>query len=213
MSIREFTSSTGTAWRAWNITPEKIHPVTKAEDYLADCYQLGWIVFETKAGDQKRRLCPFPSGWTKLSDADLEKLLDSAEPISPRKLAKERQNAGDFAAVTAPPPTEEAAASTLSSPPGEERPDITDLGVVRSFRYPGGRLWTVCEMPHSVSGGPPVLRFSAGARVVELRTWPKDWADYLDERLVDLLRHAAPRIRPAMPDPEAPRRRHDDPRS
>jgi hypothetical protein len=205
MSIREFTSRSGVPWRAWNITPEKIHPVTKAEDYLADCYELGWIVFETKSGDQKRRLCPYPSDWLDLSDAALEQLLESATPISPRKLAKERESAG-----------ERIVPSTMDAPTThseDESPDVTDLGVVRSFRYPGGRLWTVCVMPHSVAGGPPVLRFSAGARVVEMHSWPKDWADYLDDRLVEMLRRAAPRIRPSSPDANVPRRRYDDPRA
>ena len=211
MSIREFTDSAGVAWRAWNITPEKIHPVTKAEDYLADCYQLGWIVFETKAGDQKRRLCPFPADWNQRSDIDLRELLAKAEPISSRKLAKERQAVGDVGTAE----TTSASDSEASQPTPHadaETPDVTDLGVVRSFRYPGGRLWTVCVMPHSVAGGPPVLRFSAGSRVVELRTWPRDWADFLEERLVDLLRRAAPRIRTAAPDASVPRRRYDDPR-
>ena len=203
MSVREFKDRTGVFWRAWNITPEKIHPVTKAEDYLADCYQLGWVVFETAAGDQKRRLCPFPSDWNELTDADLEQLLERAEPISPRKLAKERQVVQEPASREPSPPSQ----------PDDEAPDVTDLGVVRSFRYPGGRLWTVCVMPHSVAGGPPVLRFSAGARAMELSTWPKDWADLLDERLVELLRRAAPRLHSSAPPQDAPRRRYDDPQT
>ena len=45
MAVREFSDERGLAWRAWEIKPEAIHPQTKAEHYLADCYTLDWIVF------------------------------------------------------------------------------------------------------------------------------------------------------------------------
>jgi hypothetical protein len=58
-----------------------------------------------------------------------------------------------------------------------------------------------------------VLRFSAGARRVDLRTWPLDWPDYTDERLIQLLRaversdpdkgHATPGAHRRYSDPPA----------
>jgi hypothetical protein len=54
-----------------------------------------------------------------------------------------------------------------------------------------------------------VLRFTAGARNIDMANWPKDWVDYSDEQLVQLLRKAAPRSGgPAAPN--GPRRRWDD---
>lgn len=38
MAVREFVDEKGVAWRLWNISPESIHPVTRAEDYLLDCF-------------------------------------------------------------------------------------------------------------------------------------------------------------------------------
>jgi hypothetical protein len=53
--------------------------------------------------------------------------------------------------------------------------------------------------------------FTAGTRDIDLRDWPKDWADYPDERLVNLLRLAAPRAPGQLLGRDTPRRRHDDP--
>lgn len=82
---------------------------------------------------------------------------------------------------------------------------------LRTFRYPGGRYWTVCLDMHLQDGAPPALRFTAGARNIELATWPEDWVDYSDAQLVDLLRWAAPRFDRRAPPPGTPRRRWDDP--
>jgi hypothetical protein len=216
MAVREFTDSDGRAWRVWEVMPESIHPQTKAEDYLAHMYQTGWLVFETKAEDEKRRLADIPPRWSLLPDRALRVLLGRAEVIPPRKLRALRQARGEEAAhqqeragrreqdlADLPP-------AARSDVPEDERPDVTDLGVVRTFRYPGGRFWTVCVIRHPEAGGPPVLRFTAGMRDIDLKDWPKDWADYPDEGLVDLLRRAAPRTK-RPPDQNSPRRRYDDP--
>jgi hypothetical protein len=214
MAVREFTDSGGREWRVWDVVPESIHPPTKTEDYLADIYRTGWLVFETKAEDQKRRLSELPSGWSALPATGLEALLRRAEVIPRRTLP----GAGE--AVARPPQREGGRAGHLadvspagrSQAPREARPDISDLGVVRTFRYPGGRYWVVCVIRHPEGGGRPVLRFSAGARDIDLTAWPEDWADYPDDRLVELLRQAAPRRPAPPPPPGAPRRRWDDPR-
>jgi hypothetical protein len=218
MAVREFTDSSGREWRVWDVMPESIHPQVSTEDYLAAMYQTGWLVFETKAEDEKRRLAEVPPGWSELTDAGLEVLLGRAEVIPPRKLRALREARGEEAArqqERAAKRAQELAdlpTAARSAVPEEERPDVTDLGVVRTFRYPGGRYWTVCVIRFPEEGGPPVLRFTAGARDIDMKNWPKDWADYRDDQLINLLRRAAPR--PSAPPPRrgTPHRRWDDPR-
>jgi hypothetical protein len=202
MAVREFADEHGTLWRAWNITPESIHPQTRAEDYLVDCFQLGWLVFETASGESKRRLCPYPQRWDACSDIELRDLLARAEAVPPSKLAAARlttQQLSDDRSLVG------AAAAAADTPP-----DVTDLQVVRTFRYPAGRFWTVCVLTHPEDGGAPRLRFTAGMRSLDLSNWPRDWADYPDERLVELLRQGAPRLHSTPASSDAPRRRWDD---
>jgi hypothetical protein len=217
MAVREFRDSTGRDWRAWDIAPDELSPRTKDEDYLAELYHTGWIVFETVAGDDKRRLYPVPKGWSQLPAAELEVLLQKAEIVPPRKLRTEKRAFGDAAAQEVQRAldfTERAVSSPESAHEmaRDETPDVTDLGVVRSFRYPGGRIWAVCVV-QNIGGSPAVLRFTAGARFIDLVEWPKDWADYQDDDLVELLRRAAPRERRGTPPSGiGPRRWDDQPR-
>jgi hypothetical protein len=213
MAVREFTDSAGREWRAWDVSPDDLSPRTKDEDYLAQLYHTGWIVFETKAADDKRRLYPIPKGWSELPEAELAVLLQKAEVVPRRKLrtekaahgkeaAEEVERAAEFsqAAVDEPDRARELAKT--------ETPDVTDLNVLRTFRYPGGRIWVACVMQDP--GAPaPVLRFTAGTRNVDLADWPKEWVDYSDEHLVQLLRKAGKRT-PGPSVPDAPRRRWDD---
>lgn len=160
MPVREFVDSTGTEWRAWEVTPDAIYPPTRGEDYLADCYQLGWVILETKGGERRVRLCPIPRDWQRLSSTEIEALLPQAE-VLPARTASGR--------------------STMA-----------DVAVVRSFRYPGGRVWTASLTAHPTRQGARVLRFSGGARVIDVANWPSDWADQPDEQLAALLRRVAP---------------------
>jgi hypothetical protein len=202
MSVRDFTDQTGTRWKAWEITPESIHPQTRAEDYLVDCFQLGWLVFESGAGDRKRRLCPYPQRWAEGTDGDLINLLGRAEEVPPLKLHAQRQTTDQ---------TQDDRSITVASAGEVSQPDITDLHVVRTFRYPSGRFWTVCVIVHPDDGRPARLRFTAGMRSIDLWSWPRDWPDYPDERLIELLREGAPRLTTSAPGPDTPRRRWDDP--
>jgi hypothetical protein len=179
VALREFTDEEGRSWRAWAITPESIEPVTRGEDYLADCFVTGWIVFETADGREKRRLCPWPMRWESMTDAELRGLLDKAELISRR----------DFTARHS---------GSAERQDGEEEgwtggDGIAASATVRTFAYPGGRYWTVWVVMRPLDGGQPVLRFQAGARWIDLRRWPANWAEQTDEGLVQLLRTGAPR--------------------
>ncbi len=200
MAVREFMGLDGRRWRAWEIRPEAIHPVTRAEDYLSECFTTGWLVFETTAGDDKRRLCPYPKAWSRATDNQLVSLLDIADTVPVRKLMAERQLVNDREGKTKP----------VYVPPEEDKLDITDLPVVRSFKYPGGRLWAVCVIEHPEDEGPPALRFSAGARYLDLRPWPRDWVDAPESRLIEMIRSAAPRAA-SSPPAGSHRRRFNDP--
>jgi len=201
MPVREFVDTAGRTWRAWDILPEAIHPRVKAEDYLADCYETGWVVFETTDGRDKRRLCPFPKSWDRVSDAELMKLLERAEVVPPSRVT-------DADPALIPPPGSAADGRAHFAAPAP--PDLADLEVVRTFRYPGGRLWSVRVIQRPEGGTAPLLRFSAASRCIDLRQWPRDWADYPDERLVDLLRLASPRHSDAPPPFGTPPRRYTD---
>jgi hypothetical protein len=214
MAVREFTDGQGREWRIWNVAPDDLNARTKDEDYLAHLYHTGWIVFEMKNGDDKRRLYPIPKGWDELPDAELEVLLQKAEVVPPKKLRTERQAKGD-AAEKATQAAMRFAEKAVDAPrevrdvPRDETPDVTDLSVFRTFRYPGGRIWAVC-VQHPDGERTPILRFTAGGRSIDLCDWPKDWADYPDEELVKLLRRAAPRTGPSAQGERMPRRRWDD---
>lgn len=217
MAVREFTDSAGREWRAWDVLPDDLSPRTKDEDYLAQLYHTGWIVFETQSGDDKRRLYPIPKSWSELPDAELAVLLEKAEVVPKRKLRSEKSAIGADAAEA----VERAAEFTqqaVDEPDRarklarEETPDVTDLTVLRTFRYPSGRIW-VANVVETVGATAPVLRFTAGARNIDLADWPKDWVDYSDDQLVQLLRKASPRAPGSSRTPNAPRRRWDDDRA
>jgi hypothetical protein len=93
--VREFRDESGREWRAWSVEPAEIHPQTKSEDYLSDCYVIGWIVFETRDGKEKRRLCPWPANWASLSDEALRGLLNKADSATPSKLSWADGKLGD----------------------------------------------------------------------------------------------------------------------
>lgn len=192
----------GKSWRVWCILPEAIHPVTRAEDYLADCYQLGWLVFETTTEDEKRRLCPFPRDWETADEQALRTLLAQSERVRTRRRSGE---------TPAEKETFTPKASAIEVDDSiEPKIDLTDLAVIRTFRYPGGRIWSASIAPHSDIAVGPVLRFTAGARSIDLERFPRDWPDLPDDQLVHLLRRAAPRPITSYTS-DTPRRRYDDP--
>jgi hypothetical protein len=205
MPMREFADGAGRGWRTWDIRPDWIRPWARGQDQLAAWYKVGWLVFETIDASEKRRLCPYPDGWHNLPVSGLCELLERAERIPASKLARERSLEGDAETGRGRRIDDRRAIV-----PADDPVDVTDLRVVRSFWYPGGRFWSV-RVVSRADGGPPVLRFSAGARQVDLRQWPRDWPDYPEERLIELLRSAGARRAGASPSADSPRRRHNDP--
>lgn len=213
MAVRELKDPDGTTWRVWCIKPEAIHPITRAEDYLAECYQLGWLVFETAAGDRKRRLCPFPEEWFELEDDQLRALRDQAEVVPARKLRSRHFEDGDDSRAKKLPDVPIARPQERDDGGGGAEPaDLTDLTVVRTFRYPGGRVWSAAVAPLAAEteSRRAVLRFTSGSRSIDAKSYPSDWPDLPDDRLVDLLRLVATRP-PMRYTDETPRRRWNDP--
>ena len=83
-----------------------------------------------------------------------------------------------------------------------ERPGVGEtLGMVRTFHYPRGRVWTAIETPvqyrdpegNAVGSPVTVLRFTSGKRVMDLLAWPVGWHRYNDEQMAALLARAFPR--------------------
>jgi len=205
VAARQFTDEEGQAWVAWNVTPDPRRGSSGSS---------GWIVFETTDGREKRRLLAYPEGWDEMPELELHALLASAGAVRPSKLTRESKSGGGARAQS--PATTSAAQptpatltplrkSTAASSPGDR--------VVRSFRYPGGRVWSACVVKRPEGGGPPLLRFSSGARHLDLHEWPADWADYTDDRLVALVRSIPRPVPAARRTIGTPRRRNGDPRA
>lgn len=190
MGLREFTDGTGCRWRVWDIRPEQMHRAARAEDYLQAVIS-GWLAFESEGGREKRRLYPIPSGWESATEEELERLLDRAEPVREGTGAQRSERE--------------------SSAPGASQSDSV-LGNFRTFRYPGGRYWTVSEHPTETAGVRPqhaLLVFTSGARSLETRNRPTDWTRMSDMELADLLYRSFPRSE-SDTNPTAYRRRRGD---
>ena len=211
MGSRQFTDEAGRVWVAWNVTPVPRHGRPAAA---------GWVVFETADGREKRRLLASPDGWDEMAETELHIMLASAAAARPSKLTFEPARSGDprgagpsMSGEGSVATRSEAPATTLAAPEGAGHPSaaVPSERMVRSFRYPNGRLWSVCVVRRPAGGGEPLLRFSAGARHLDLHDWPEDWVACSEARLVALVR-SIPRPPKVGPHPsDRPRRRHDDP--
>jgi hypothetical protein len=81
VALREFVDNKGVAWRVWDVTPDKMHPVTARELFLGE-YQEGWLAFESAA--ERRRLSQWPDDWAELPRERLVVLLEQAAPVARR---------------------------------------------------------------------------------------------------------------------------------
>ncbi|HEX8848278.1 MAG TPA: hypothetical protein VF761_01975 [Gemmatimonadaceae bacterium] len=197
MALREFTDRSGRAWRVWDVSPETLHPSTRAEDYMRD-YLTGWLAFESLDGRAKCRFTPVPKDWHMATAEELDEWLHAAEPV------RGERTSGPHGRTEA---EEIAQASEL---------DVRKRPQSRTFRFPGGRFWTVAEWtspdPRGTGAGAMrhVLRFNSGSRVLELTNWPGDWASMSDEELSELLSRGFPRDA-AKENPTEHHRRSADP--
>lgn len=207
MALREFKDESGREWRAWDITAEKLHPSTRAENHLQGVLE-GWLVFEAVDGGAKARLYPIPSSWQGASQDELRRLLRLAEPTRDSG-EYERFASGERAAQRV------ATRGATDDAPPVHRGERTSTES-RSFRYPGGRYWSVAEyvirQPSDGEGTAtlPVLRFTAGARSLDVRSWPAEWRSYSDHQLADLLWRSFPRASAGSTEAGAFRRRRGE---
>jgi hypothetical protein len=207
MALREFKDSSGREWRVWDITAEKLHPSTRAENHLQGVLE-GWLVFEAADGGAKARLYPIPASWQGASQEELRRLLNQAEPTRDSG-EYERFAAGGRAAQRV------ASRGATDDAPAAQRSERTS-SESRSFRYPGGRYWSAAEyvIRRPVEGtavaAQPVLRFTAGARSLDATEWPADWRSFSDHQLADLLWRSFPRESTAPPAPGGFRRRRGE---
>ena len=179
MALREFTDPAGRQWRVWDVTADAIHPATRSEDYMRD-YLDGWLAFESIDGQVKCRLTPIPAGWSSASIDRLVYWLHNAATVRGDRTSGPHGSASADAGSRP-----RVAADTLQS--------------VRTFRFPGGRFWTVSECAASATTGADessphrVLRFVSGSRALDVRAWPSDWASRSDAELAELLTSSFPR--------------------
>ena len=188
MAFREFTDSEGVVWRAWDVTTEQLHPITRSEDFLRDM-QDGWLAFES-ATLRRRMAAPYPRDWTELPLPELEALCRQAPPVSTRRV---RTQSGEHRAYVA------AEADKAAIAAGE-----------RTFTSPRGRRWAVRlhECLDKSGERRVVLRFTTDDIVVDLPDWPPDWQRATTEQYGMMLLDADPPRRPGRGD--GPQRRRDD---
>jgi hypothetical protein len=187
MAVREFTDSKGVVWRAWDVTTDQMHPVTKNEDFMGELAD-GWLAFESDA--EKRRLAaPYPRDWASMSIPALEALCQQSPVVVARRA---RTVSGEHRSLAA----EELDREVLSK-------------AVRTFTSPRGRVWTarLHECLDADGGTRTVLRFTADDVVVDLVEWPSGWRDYTPTQYAMLMLDASP---PRRLGTAGPQRRHDD---
>jgi hypothetical protein len=219
MGLREFTDEEGRRWRAWDIVPDQMHPATRHEDYMQGFLD-GWLAFETLDGSERARLTPVPIRWEEGSEEQLRALLARAEragprPRRPRPSSRERGEEEEATRPTAATAGGEWSGNWPALP--AERGPSAPAGTIRTFRYPGGRFWTVyehvTELPAPGATGVMrprvVLRFTSGARSLDLLAWPADWYRHSDGELAELLWRAFPRDPSSHPTGPHRRRRSD----
>jgi hypothetical protein len=190
MAVREFTDSRGVDWRAWDVTPAHMHPVTRGEDYMANL-QDGWLVFES--GREKRRLeAPYPADWITMPIPKLEELCRRASLVVRRHATS---NSGQRRAISAAEIEQVAA---------------RDEGAAVTFHSPRGREWTVNVHDCLDADGNPsvVLRFTSGDVIAELPDYPADWRTATTKDFALMLLDADPPLRRRKG--QGPQRRRED---
>jgi hypothetical protein len=99
MGFRTFHDAEGNEWAAWDVRPAERQ--RRAPRVIEDVNGLrvahsprravqtreSWLVFESSASGEKRRVSPIPPGWERAPDAELDAMRRSA-PATPRLSVK-----------------------------------------------------------------------------------------------------------------------------
>jgi hypothetical protein len=75
--VREFTDTTGRAWRAWPVIPGLSRASASGRSFLGN-FQEGWICFEGIDSAARRRLPRRQTSWASVTDDELQSLLAQA---------------------------------------------------------------------------------------------------------------------------------------
>ncbi len=99
MAHRVFQDLNGRIWQAWSVAPAE--PERPADDDPPDAeprrrrtirvelgpqWSNGWLTFETPG--EKRRLAPYPPGWSEFSDEVLAQLCAIASTVPPQRVRR-----------------------------------------------------------------------------------------------------------------------------
>lgn len=79
---RRFVDTKGVPWDAFAVMPSATDARGLAR--LPEQYQHGWLCFESPT--EKRRLGPIPTDWKSVTEEELRRLRDSAQPVQHRAL-------------------------------------------------------------------------------------------------------------------------------
>jgi hypothetical protein len=114
VAVRNLVDPSGLEWQVWEVSPSVL---TRTGAVLSD-YREGWLAFESVDGVRHRRLPGFPREWTKLSNLELEALLDRADEVKrkPRTRLARRPDVADTVADVA------SEAASDDAPPDEATP-------------------------------------------------------------------------------------------
>jgi hypothetical protein len=97
MAIREFTDSSGVAWRVWSTIP-------RSPAIYEESLRNGWLTFASVSG--RRRLAPIPRGWEEASADRLELMCRVAVIAHPTGTTPDPDAPDTPLDSTEPPPPE-----------------------------------------------------------------------------------------------------------
>jgi hypothetical protein len=91
-SYREFNDASGVRWKVYRVEPQLVSPaLERLRETLTSTQRerrQPWLLFESNY--ERRRLAPVPGAWDgNCTDAELEGLCSTAEPIPPAPARRE----------------------------------------------------------------------------------------------------------------------------
>lgn len=87
MALREFADAGGGQWTVWEVNPHQAEALLSptGSPRKAAEPKPSWLAFECHSPPQRRRLTPYPAGWTDLSDSELAHLCQQADQVPARR--------------------------------------------------------------------------------------------------------------------------------